>query len=278
MKRPAFTLLELLLVVAIMGFMGTVTVNGYRAMRRGMEERGAIQNANQFIRAAYQRAQIDRQPVAVYYWNEMLRQEENDAPAIVVGRAVAVRRAGRFSRVDGKFLYDEFGDLIVDDGVDTADEGTVSSSGSGSGVFVYRMNGDETKPRRSTVYEVPVGKTLSIQIPSRTTTERLEGCYAYEIKSSDFTWNPGDAYGFEFEAIQLPHGYLFDSNIPSTAGSSTAPKSLLFGVGKNSGSGAQGGVEGNSTIQIYSMRPDASGGVSAQRVGTTTNPTQDAND
>ena len=36
MKRRAFTLLELLLVVAIMGFMGTVTVNGYRAMRRGM--------------------------------------------------------------------------------------------------------------------------------------------------------------------------------------------------------------------------------------------------
>ena len=72
MKR-AFTLLELLVVIGIMGFMGTISVGGYRAMRRGMEERGVMQNVNQFIRSAYQRAQIERQPVAVYFWNETLR-------------------------------------------------------------------------------------------------------------------------------------------------------------------------------------------------------------
>ena len=77
MKR-AFTLIELLLVVGIMGLLGTVSVGGYQQMRRGMEEKGVIQDVNTLIRAAYQRAQIDRQPTAVVFWNETLRGE-NDA-------------------------------------------------------------------------------------------------------------------------------------------------------------------------------------------------------
>ena len=52
MKRSAFTLIELLMVIMIMGLLGTVTVGGYRAMQRGMEERGVMENANHFIRAA----------------------------------------------------------------------------------------------------------------------------------------------------------------------------------------------------------------------------------
>ena len=34
MTKRAFTLLELLVVIALMGFLGTVAVGGYRAMRR----------------------------------------------------------------------------------------------------------------------------------------------------------------------------------------------------------------------------------------------------
>ena len=52
MKR-AFTLIELLLVVGIMGLLGTVSVGGYQQMRRGMEEKGVIQDVNTLIRAAY---------------------------------------------------------------------------------------------------------------------------------------------------------------------------------------------------------------------------------
>ncbi len=93
--RRGFTLLELLVVIAIMGLLGTASVGGYRAMQRGMEERGVMQNVNEFIRAAYQRAQIDRQPVAVYFWNECIREESDMQTAVVVGKAVAVRRSGR---------------------------------------------------------------------------------------------------------------------------------------------------------------------------------------
>ena len=87
--------------MGIMGMMAVMSVGGYRAMRRGMQEKAVMTNVNQFIRAAYQRAQIDRQPVAVYFWNETLRVSSDDAGNVdvVVGKAVAVRRSGRISGV-----------------------------------------------------------------------------------------------------------------------------------------------------------------------------------
>ena len=63
--KKAFTLVELLVVVGIMGLLGTVSVGGYRAMQRGMADKGVMENVNSFVRAAYQRAQIDRQPTAI---------------------------------------------------------------------------------------------------------------------------------------------------------------------------------------------------------------------
>lgn len=85
----AFTLIELMVVMAIMGLLGTVSVGGYRAMQRGMEERGVMQSVNSFIRTAYQRAQIDRQPVVVFFWNETERLASEEHTEVVVGRAVA---------------------------------------------------------------------------------------------------------------------------------------------------------------------------------------------
>ena len=77
--KKAFTLLELLVVMGIMGLMGTLSIGGYRAMQRGMEERGVMQSVNTMIREAYQRAQIDRQPVAIYFWSEKLGVEAPDS-------------------------------------------------------------------------------------------------------------------------------------------------------------------------------------------------------
>ena len=143
----AFTLLELLVVIAIMAILGGITVSGYRQMKRGMEERGTVQNANQFIRSAYQRAQIDRQPVAIYFWNETLKGRTSEEFEIVVGRAVAVRRAGRLTRVTGNYLCDEFGDLKYNTKIlDEDEEGlenSSSSSADGGGINFYQMNGDE---------------------------------------------------------------------------------------------------------------------------------------
>ena len=278
MTKRAFTLLELLVVIALMGFLGTVAVGGYRAMRRGMEDRGAVDDANQFIRAAYQRAQIDRAPVAVYFWNETLQAEDSDKTAIAVGKAIAVRRSGRFSMVDGNYLYDEFSDLIVDSGDAGGDDPVTSAqTASGSGVFVYKLNGAETSPQRSVVYEVPAVKKLSLRLARNDARTML--CYAYEMKDRNgVSWRAGDAYGFEFASIQLPHGYIFGSQWNKSAGGVTQPESMLFSVGANSGSGAQNGTTGRSTVTLYSLRPDSSGSISAQKVGTTTSPTQDVSE
>ena len=102
MKR-GFTLMELLIVIAIMALMGSLTVAGYKQMKRGMEERSVMDNVNQFVRAAYQRAQIDRQNVVVYFWNETIKNETADSFAVVVGKAIAVRIHTRSRRILRKY-------------------------------------------------------------------------------------------------------------------------------------------------------------------------------
>ena len=155
MRRSAFTLIELLMVVMIMGILGTVTVGGYRAMQRGMEERGVMENVNHFIRSAYRRAQIDRQPVAVFYWNELLRAETDTESLIVVGKAVAVRRAGRVTSTEKGGLCDEFADLdkelLVVDSDDLDDDGNEDSGDTGrddNWMAIYKMNSDSDCARQ----------------------------------------------------------------------------------------------------------------------------------
>lgn len=277
MKR-AFTLLELLVVIAIMAILGGITVSGYRQMKRGMEERGAIQNANQFIRSAYQRAQIDRQPVAIYFWNETLRGRTSEEFEVVVGKAVAVRRAGRLTRVTGNYLCDEFGDLKYNTKIlDEDEEGldNTASSADGGGINFYRLNGDEgNNPAKSVVYEIT--RRDDTQEPLLSGGNKKFECFAYELKDrGGVTWTVGDAYGFEFAELTLPHGYIFGSSYSRDVRNPIAGNSVMrFSVSANSGDGGLSGTDGASTIIISSLRPDNSGALSAQKVGTTDSPTK----
>jgi len=284
MKRSAFTLVELLMVVMIMAMLGTVTVGGYRAMQRGMEERGVIENANHFIRAAYRRAQIDRQPVAVYFWNETLREETDTEPIIVVGKAVAVRRAGRVSRCFDSWLYDEFGDLEKERLVVSADDEDSENANSGSTekdnlVPLYKMN-SRANNGRSLVSQTTKNVTSNNRDALLSSGEvKNISCYAYVLKSAGTAgdWHVGDAYGLEFAEIQLPHGYLFGSSYHKSPKDKIGPgdyKTMWFDVSLNSGDGADQGATGTSTIQIYSLRPGKSGEVEAQPVATTDKPTE----
>lgn len=284
MKRSAFTLVELLMVVMIMGLLGTVTVGSYRAMQRGMEERGVMENVNHFIRAAYRRAQIDRQPVAVYFWNETLREETDTEPIIVVGKAVAVRRAGRVSRCFDSWLYDEFGDLEKDRLVVSADDEDSENANSGSTekdnlVPLYKMN-SRTSNGRSLVSQTTKNVTSNNRDQLLSSGEAKDiSCYAYVLKSAGTAgeWHVGDAYGLEFAEIQLPHGYLFGSSYherPQDKTSAGDYKTMWFDVSLNSGDGADQGASGMSTIQVYSLRPGKSGEVEAKPVATTDKPTE----
>ena len=284
MKRSAFTLVELLMVVMIMGLLGTVTVGSYRAMQRGMEERGVMENVNHFIRAAYRRAQIDRQPVALYFWNETLREETDTEPIIVVGKAVAVRRAGRVSRCFDSWLYDEFGDLEKDRLVVSADDEDSENANSGSTekdnlVPLYKMN-SRTSNGRSLVSQTTKNVTSNNRDQLLSSGEAKDiSCYAYVLKSAGTAgeWHVGDAYGLEFAEIQLPHGYLFGSSYherPQDKTSAGDYKTMWFDVSLNSGDGADQGASGMSTIQVYSLRPGKSGEVEAKPVATTDKPTE----
>lgn len=284
MNRSAFTLIELLMVVLIMAMLGTVTVGGYRAMQRGMEERGVMENANHFIRAAYRRAQIDRQPVAVYFWNETLREETDTEPMIVVGKAVAVRRAGRVSRYIDPYLYDEFGDLDKERLIESAEDEDEENADSGSTendnlVPLYKMNSRSSNGR--SLVSQTTKKVSEQNKDTLLSTDRMVEipCYAYVLKSAGTAgeWHVGDAYGFEFAEIQLPHGYLFGSSYhkrPQDKISAGDYKMMWFDVSLNTGSGSDEGATGMSTIQVYSLRPGKSGELEAQPVATTDKPTE----
>ena len=282
MTKKGFTLVELMVVMAIMAMLGAISVGGYRAMQRGMEDRGTLQNANEFIRSAYQRAQIDRQPVNVYFWNELLREETDDDPPIVVGKAVAVRRAGRLSAVSNDYLYDEFGD-IGSSGVSYSseeDDGNASGSGhakKGDDMFLYRIKGSESKMERSVVSQSARYYTASNERLLESGTSERIATYAFiVIDDNGVSWKRGDAYGFEFAEIQLPHNYIFGSDSDRPRSTSNPVKEIgtimRFRAGSNSGNGSSSGISGTSSIEISNVRPAKDGTLQAQKVGTTRSP------
>ena len=101
-------------------------------------------------------------------------------------------------------------------------------------------------------------------------------CYAYVLQDAGTSggWQAGDAYGLEFEEIQLPYNYIFGSSYPKQAGGRPQTTMISADVSLNSGSGSAGGATGNSTIQVYSLRPGESGTLEPQVVASSDKPTE----
>ena len=284
--RKAFTLVELLVVVGIMGLLGTVSVGGYRAMQRGMSDKGVMENVNMLVRAAYQRAQIDRQPTVIYFWNETIRGSSDTENEIVVGKAVAIRRYGRLSQVSGRYLYDEFADLHLTYQTDDEESG---GSDDENTMYLYPLDNlaeleSSSTLRRSTVSGKVFRRTMT---PLYLSTQNgvMEGdagtgeieTYAFQLEDEGgVEWKPGMAYGFEFARIELPHNYIFGSAYSTSINNPVKEAgTLVFDVGYNAGSGTQGGTGGRTSITVSNLRPGASGGLSAESVGQSDSPTLD---
>ena len=284
--KSGFTLIELLTVIGIMGLLGTMSVGGYRAMQRGMEERSVMQNVNTLVKAAYERAQIDRQPTAIFFWNETIRGAEDDPDEneIVVGHAVAVRRNGRISRKDGDYLVDEFGDLDKT----FPKEGDADEGGSGNGdtaentFYLYQLDdlgGKSLELKRSIVAGRVADRSrneIYLQRGLAGNGANDDGeieAWAFHVEDANgVVWKTGSAYGMEFAEITLPRNYIFGANYSKNLSQPIVElgNPIVCSVGRNSGSGSQGGVTGS--IQVYSLRPDGSGGLKAEKVGTNDNP------
>ena len=284
--KSGFTLIELLTVIGIMGLLGTMSVGGYRAMQRGMEERSVMQNVNTLVKAAYERAQIDRQPTAIFFWNETIRgaDDDPDENEIVVGHAVAVRRNGRISRKDGDYLVDEFGDLDKT----FPKEGDADEGGSGNGdtaentFYLYQLDdlgGKSLELKRSIVAGRVTDRSrneIYLQRGLAGNGANDDGeieAWAFRIEDANgVEWKTGSAYGMEFAEITLPRNYIFGANYSKNLSQPIVElgNPIVCSVGRNSGSGSQGGVSGS--IQVYSLRPDGSGGLTAEKVGTNDNP------
>lgn len=283
--KNAFTLLELLVVIGIMGFLGTISVGGYRAMQRGMEERGVMQNVNAFVEAAYERAQIDRQPTAIYFWNETLRAASDDETELVVGKAVAVRRQGRLSRVSGNRLIDEFADLNLvykTSGDDDSSEGADAADKENT-MYLYcldNMGSSQVQVKRSIVSNKVRKDSLNEQymqgLPTDNAGSGAIESWGFEKVGDDdsVNWKAGSAYGFEFAELTLPANYIFGSSYSSNVDTPVqAAGTMVFGVGRNNGDSTTGATVSGS-VTVYALRPTSSGSLSPIRVNKADDPSK----
>lgn len=225
MTKRAFTLVELLVVGGIMAAMATVSIGSYFAVVRGMADRGALGAATSVISLAQERARIDMTPTVVYFYNELVQKQDSSkgTDLVAAGVAVAVRRAGRVSRVDGDKICDEFADLertySVADNPNSMQADTFR---------LYRFN--FSKMEFSSVYSevveanienerylVEKPKDRSFVKPSSTEKESASMMltYAFKVKDGFTGWRAGDAYGYEFARVRLPDNYIFGTSVPS---------------------------------------------------------------
>lgn len=280
--NKAFTLMELLVVVAIMGLLGTASVGGYRQMQRGMEERGVIQNVTTFLSAAYQRAQIDQLPVAVYFWNETLSEENeaNNETLKVIGHAVAIRQHGRISRINGQVLIDEFGDIEQFD-----EDGKYYDLDSDSTIRLYQMGGNATSRRFSEVKTVPrmVDSLNEFYVTRNPQNDQNANRivdsgeksgriiqFGYErVKDNGTQWSNGAAYGFEFLTIDLPKGFIFGNEYSTSANDPIRDIGTVITY--------RPGDKSTTAISLSSFQPNASGVMEPKSIGSADVPNKDLN-
>lgn len=259
-SRKAFTLLELMVVVAIMAALATLSVGGYRALAKGMKDRSAIVAVQTLVDAARQRAGIDRSTVAVYFYDELLQKADDSTGADTVGRgvAVAVRPAGRISAVDGQAFYDEFADL----------DKAYSHDGSGSGrstMRIYKMSDGSYADVDTEVVELDAsalylltGEEIGGQngaAPSGDDGGKLIRMFGFK-KVSGASFSAGDMYGGEFASVTLPDGYYFGSSAPTQVGRARIGSPMTITPSSAA-----------APVTIYAMK---AGSRELEKVGTTT--------
>ncbi len=246
--KKGFTLLELLVVVAIMGVLGFAATNSYSALVRGMRERGAVSAASSLLRAARERAHVDRLPTAVYCYNRLLKAPTSTENGVVVGMMTVVRQSGRISFVRGNYLFDEFADLDKTYEVGE-DEGDLRKGG---GFRLFRFTGaNMSKMEYSIVSDRVQSKRELVYLASEDNVANHVMAAYYDLGTSAnaASWKAGDAYAFSFGEVTLPEGIIFGTAIPRSTTEDELVQVLVFDPES----------QNDKTIDISSTRPDSSG-------------------
>ena len=232
--KKAFTLLELLVVVAIAGMMSTLAIGSYSAITRGMNDRAALDVAKTLVDAAVQRAQLDRSTVHVYLFDELLQCENDTSAGVGSGVAIAVRPVGRISLVakGGELLCDEFAELDQVYGALEERNQQMSDDEREKNAATFRLYNMRTESYATVMEGVDYTEVtlhdLEEELKQQEAADSGDGSVdvspehtkkVYGFKKVDgedganATFRAGDLYGQEFAVTRLPPGYFFHSGV-----------------------------------------------------------------
>ena len=254
-RRGGFTLVELMAVVALMGIMGVLAVGGYSAVTRGMSERAALATARSLADVALQRAQIDRAPVYVFLFNEVLSLDSDASVGVVQGVAIAVRQCGRVTESADGLVCDEFGDLdrsfksILDDD-DSESESEEKKKAAASTMRIYNLRSRESAEVEEGVRAYTV---FDEDLEEGGDTETVVRWKVYGFKKvSGADFQVGDPYGQEFAVMRLPQGFTFSSSVSMSSSSDLGQKAVGTVRVVNPGDSSA------PSLTVYARRPNGS--------------------
>jgi len=258
MKR-AFTLLELLTVIAIMGILGTVSIGGYQAITRGMNERAALDVARNIADTARQRANLDRCRTYLFLYNEVQSLTTDEEPGQVCGLAIAVKGAGRISGLDGtdKWL-DEFGDLdkkfraMEKDGEELTEDEMKQKAGK------FRLFKLTNEGKYAIVRDGVVSSLTEKDLEDGQTHQYRR--FGYEKISGNISFSVGEEYGKEFGVVRLPKGFVFSSSV-------NMKSETDLGLHFVKGYVIDWGKTDSEDLEVYAQRPDGN----FKKIGSTRN-------
>ena len=301
--RAAFTLVELLVVIGLMGLLATISVAGYSAASRGMSDRGAIQTVLATLRVAQQTCQIDRVPTKVLFFNQRLTEDTSEDDATLYqGTMIAIKQAGRITLPPG-----EVNNLLIDEFADWHQSypmmKSVDDDSDAPGMRIFRMKGTDENtdieacsvmvqpcvfPAKLDDYMIQSGTRINrwCELHNRTASDnRPPGApasyvengnnYVWGFKESkstsggrlrvkDSDWMVGDAYGIELARLDLPKGYIFGNSAP------TGNKLVAASVKAVHFDPDDDPPKMSTSVPVYAMRPGGKGLYRPKEVDTIT--------
>ncbi len=197
-RRPAgFTLMELLIVIAIMAIISTAAIGGYFGMQRSAAYSAAHDNVYNTLTLAKQRAVIDGKVTSL-----MILSPTN---------YIVVRAAGRITlpTPGANAAFDVYSDLSGALYCDLPDHDLRSDCP--KKIDIYNLETDNQGAKRS----VAIHRTLRAELrDERGVRYTVAEAFRFDGAGDDF-FAVGDRYGFALHEQQaLPRGYLFTGQTP----------------------------------------------------------------